>query len=319
MMPWGKEKSGKIRILLVEDNPGDARLIREMLNEVRSAGVELACAASLQEALQAVAGEPFAIILLDLNLPDSSGIGTFARMRDMAPDTPVVVLSGYDDENAAVHAVQEGAQDYLVKGHVDGSLLVRSIRYAIERNRMSMAIRSMSLVDELTGLYNRRGFLALAEQQMKTAERVKKKAAFVFIDMDGMKRINDTFGHNEGNLALKDTANILRMTFRQADIIARLGGDEFVVLALLEEAEDCEALCGRLEQQLEECNSRAGRGYQLSLSYGVTIRDPSSTASIEEQIEEADRLMYEHKKRKKSSGETSASTQMNHPQAPPQP
>lgn len=298
-----------IRVLLVEDNPGDARLIREMLNEVRSAAIELVCADRLDEAVQAVAAEPFAIVLLDLNLPDSTGIETFVRLRDMAPDIPVVVLSGLDDENAAVHAVQEGAQDYLVKGHVDGPLLVRAIRYAIERNRMSLAIRSMSLIDELTGLHNRRGFLVLAEQQLNTAKRLEKKAALVFIDLDGMKRINDTLGHNEGNLALKEAANVLRMTFRKADIIARLGGDEFVSLALLEESEGSDALCQRLEQNLAQSNAREGRRYQLSLSCGITLHEPSSPASLEELIDEADRLMYEQKKRKKAARTTTATAE----------
>jgi diguanylate cyclase (GGDEF)-like protein len=303
-MPWGKEGNEMIRILLVEDNPGDDRLIREMLKEVNSATIELTCAESLEVALQAIASGPFTIILLDLNLPDSAGIETFIRMRDMTPDIPIVVFSGLDDEDVAVHAVEAGAQDYLVKGHVDGTLLVRAIRYALERNRMRLAIRNMSLNDELTGLYNRRGFLTLAGQQLKTAERVEKKAALVYIDLDGMKRINDTFGHNEGNQALRDTAEILRKTFRKADIIARLGGDEFVVLALLEGAEANDSFCGRLEEHLAQLNAGAGRQYPLALSYGVTLYKPFSPTSIEELVDEADRLMYEQKKGKKAVRET---------------
>lgn len=303
-MPWGKlvgATTGIIRVLLVEDNPGDVRLIKEMLQEVKSSTIEITCVIRLEEALEAVTSSPVTIVLLDLNLQDSTGIETFIRLRDLAPDIPVVVLSGLDDENAAVSAMQEGAQDYLVKSAITGTHLIRSIRYAIERNRMSMAIRSLSLVDELTELYNRRGFLTLAEQQLKTAERLERKAALVFIDLDGMKIINDTFGHSVGNIALRETAEILQMTFRKADIIGRLGGDEFVVLALLEEAEGSDALCQRLENNLTLCNSLKGRQYLLSLSYGVTIHDPSNTASLEEMINEADRLMYVQKKAKKTA------------------
>jgi diguanylate cyclase (GGDEF)-like protein len=319
-MPWGKvgdATTGPIRVLLVEDNPADARFIRELLREVKSSTIELTCVLRLEEALEAVANTPVTIVLLDLNLQDSSGIETFTRLRDLAPDIPVVVLSGLDDENAAVNAMQEGAQDYLVKGDVSGAHLVRAIRYAIERNRMSMAIRSLSLVDELTELYNRRGFLTLAEQQLKTAERLERKAALVFIDLDGMKIINDTFGHNVGNVALRETAEILQMTFRKADIIGRLGGDEFVVLALLEEAEGSDALCQRLEHNLTLCNSQDGRQYLLSLSYGVTIHDPTNTTSLEDMIDEADRLMYEQKKAKKTARESStpALHQVSHPLA----
>lgn len=292
-----------IRILLVEDNPGDARLIREMLKEVNSATLELTCADCLEVALHAVTSGLFSIILLDLNLPDSAGIETFIRIHEMTPDIPIVVFSGLDDEDVAVHAVEAGAQDYLVKGHVDGTLLVRSIRYALERNRMSMAIKSMSLNDELTGLYNRRGFLTLAEQQLKTAERLEKDVALVYIDLDGMKRINDTFGHHEGDVALRETAGILRQTFRKADIIARLGGDEFVILALLEEAEDHDSLCERLEEHLAQLNAGAGRQYSLSLSCGVTLHKPSLPTSIEELVDVADRRMYEQKKGKKAARE----------------
>lgn len=289
-----------IRVLLVEDNPGDARLIREMLTEVRSATIELVCAGCLEEALLHTGHESFNVVLLDLNLPDSTGIETFIRLRDTRPEIPVVVLSGLDDENVAVHAVQDGAQDYLIKGHVDSDLLIRSILYAIERNRMSMAVRSLSLVDELTDLYNRRGFLTLAEQQLKMATRLKKNTAFIFLDLDDMKRINDTFGHHEGNRALQETAALLVKTCRDSDVVARLGGDEFILLAMLEDAKDSDILCKRLEENLAQGNARAGRQYQLSLSYGVTVHEPSSPTTLEEEITEADRRMYEQKKGKKA-------------------
>lgn len=127
-------RNSELRVLLIEDNPGDARLIREMLREVSAVRVRLTLADSLAASLALLADAD--VVLLDLSLPDSQGLDTFCRLRAHAPTLPVVVLTGLDDETVAVRAVQEGAQDYLPKGQVDGHLLMRSLRYAIERKRL---------------------------------------------------------------------------------------------------------------------------------------------------------------------------------------
>ncbi|MCC5638143.1 response regulator [Nostoc sp. CHAB 5844] len=130
-----------IKVLLVEDNPGDVFLLQELLKEVNSAKVELRPVERLSEALNLLAHDNFDLMLLDLSLPDSQGIDTFISATRQAKATPIIVLTGLDDENLALRAVQEGAQDYLVKGQVTGDLLVRSMRYAIERQRIEDALR----------------------------------------------------------------------------------------------------------------------------------------------------------------------------------
>ncbi len=130
-----------IRVLLVEDNPGDARLIRELLARARGFQFELERAERLTAALERLKGAGIQAILLDLSLPDSSGLNTFVRVHHCAPHIPIIVLSGYDDEVVAIRAVREGAQDYLVKGQVDRNLLVRSLLYAIERKRVEEALQ----------------------------------------------------------------------------------------------------------------------------------------------------------------------------------
>lgn len=127
-----------VRILLVEDNPGDARLLRFTLAEAESLRFDLVHAARLSEALDRVAEGPPDVVLLDLSLPDAHGMETVTRMLDAAPAVPIIVLTGLTDETVAVQAVQAGAQDYLVKGSVDGGTLARAIRYAMERKRMEM-------------------------------------------------------------------------------------------------------------------------------------------------------------------------------------
>jgi PAS domain S-box-containing protein len=131
----------RIRVLLIEDNPADTRLIQEMLAEAKNGACDLECAERLSAGLERLAAERVDVVLLDLGLPDSQGLGTVQHVRDRAPDVPIVVLTGLDDEALAVQAVKEGAQDYLVKGELRGNPLIRAVRYAIERKHAEKALR----------------------------------------------------------------------------------------------------------------------------------------------------------------------------------
>ncbi len=140
------------RVLLVEDNRGDARLVREMLAEVPGLAFDLECTDRLSAALARLAQGGVDVVLLDLSLPDSRGLDTFLRVHALAPKTPTVLLSGLDDEALAVRAVQKGAEDYLVKGHMDANVLVRSIRYAIERTRRRHAEQALRATELKLGM-----------------------------------------------------------------------------------------------------------------------------------------------------------------------
>ncbi|HEY3378148.1 MAG TPA: diguanylate cyclase [Armatimonadota bacterium] len=294
-----------MHVLLVEDNPGDVRLLRETLAEVDASQFALTAVATLAEAQQRLASETFDLVLSDLSLPDSHGLATFQRLFECAPDVPVIVLTGMNNEEMAVTAVQSGAQDYLVKGQVDSHLLARAMRYAVERHRMQVSLRSLTLIDELTGLHNRRGFLTLADQQLKFACRAKHRLLLLFADLDGMKFINDTYGHHEGDCALVKIADILRETLRDSDLIARIGGDEFVVLAFEVGPNSIEVLPARLEQGIDACNTRGGLPYQLSLSIGADRFDPEYPCGLDELLARADAMMYAKKRlRKLERGET---------------
>jgi hypothetical protein len=129
-----------IRVLLVEDNPGDARLFTELLRDANANNLKVVHVERLSTALERLKTEPFDVMLLDLSLPDAAGLDTLERAHSESPKVPIVVLTGYDDQATAVRAVRAGAQDYLVKGRVDGELLVRSIRYASERGRALEAL-----------------------------------------------------------------------------------------------------------------------------------------------------------------------------------
>ena len=164
-----------------------------------------------------------------------------------------------------------------------------------ERKRSENALRALSLVDELTGLYNRRGFLTLAQQQLKLAKRGHRELILLFIDMDDFKDINDAFGHSEGDTALKRASEILKHTFRDSDIIARLGGDEFVVLATDTGATGSEIIIHRLRQELRERNQTDGYPYSLSFSVGAARFDHDASPSVEDLLAAADSMLYEQK------------------------
>jgi diguanylate cyclase (GGDEF)-like protein/PAS domain S-box-containing protein len=180
----------------------------------------------------------------------------------------------------------------------DAGQFVVFLRDITDRKKTEEALKTLSLKDELTGLYNRRGFFILAEQGLKTAQRMGREMLLIFGDLDNMKGINDTFGHKEGDQALVDTSQILRETFRESDIIARIGGDEFVILAMKGIETSAEKLISRLEQVLNQHHLQTKRSYPLSLSLGIAYFDPKNPCSIDVLLAQADKLMYENKPQK---------------------
>ncbi|MFH1973999.1 MAG: sensor domain-containing diguanylate cyclase [Pseudomonadota bacterium] len=168
-----------------------------------------------------------------------------------------------------------------------------------ERKRMEEEVLTLSITDQLTGLYNRRGFLSLAEQQLKLSERNKDGLLLFFADLDLLKRINDVLGHEEGDKALIEAANIFKETFRTSDIIARLGGDEFAVLAIDIKGTNSEVFITRLQQLIDIWNNQENREYKLSISMGYAYYDPENPCSIDDLMARADKSMYEQKQNKK--------------------
>ncbi|RPH72842.1 MAG: sensor domain-containing diguanylate cyclase [Myxococcaceae bacterium] len=160
---------------------------------------------------------------------------------------------------------------------------------------------NLSYLDELTGLYNRRGFLHFARAQLDGAALARRPMLLIFVDLDALKEINDRLGHAAGDQALVDTGTVLKSTFRERDIVARLGGDEFVVLVTDSSAVREADLLARLSGRLGALNARAGREFQLALSIGVAAFDPGSPESLEELLSEADSRMYLDKRRRKDA------------------
>ena len=168
----------------------------------------------------------------------------------------------------------------------------------VELQKAQIALEQLASADELTGLQNRRGFLALAAQSIKLANRSQESFALVFVDLDGLKKINDTLGHSDGDLAITDAARILSDSFRHCDVLGRLGGDEFAILMSDADQESGRIVKKRLADKVDKLNAEGHRPYTLSLSVGMLVCNSDEKAPLETLLSKVDALMYEEKKRK---------------------
>jgi diguanylate cyclase (GGDEF)-like protein len=230
---------------------------------------------------------------------------TVDAVREVAPHVPA--------NEAAALAVARQA-DVVLRLTWIAAILLAGAGFFLFRNEMRASarngataqlqkrheeeLRALSLVDDLTGLNNRRGFLTLAQQQIKMARRNKRELVLLFVDMDDFKHINDRHGHQQGDVALQRAARVLRATFRDSDIIARLGGDEFVVLAA--DTGTSASIVERLRHELAVRNESDGLPYTLSFSVGAARFDPEDPPTIEELLHTADSMLYEQKRQRRS-------------------
>ncbi len=300
----GAEPSRRpVELLLVEDDPVLADGLQQALELSQQFQFHVQHVTRLAEALKAVGERGFDVVILDLTLPDAEGLDAPLALRNAAVDVPIVVLTGVDDDRLAEENVRAGMQDYLLKNEISSTLLVRAIRYAIERNRLVKRLKELSLKDDLTDLYNRRGFFTMAEQQLKVAERMDKPVLLFYVDIDGMKSCNDLHGHALGDRLLLKVARVLKRTFRESDVVARLGGDEFAVLTLDAANESAEHPLARLQRNLELENAADPEGAcEVSFSVGFAMGNAAQGLDLDELVRKADEMMYVEKRRRKRDG-----------------
>ncbi len=185
------------------------------------------------------------------------------------------------------------------QAEIDGKLYLLGTGMDISgRKEMEEELHALSLSDDLTGLYNRRGFMTLAEQELRIARRMKRGVILLYADLDRLKRINDDFGHQEGDSLIVESARFLQDLFRESDIIARIGGDEFVVFSIQTTDTSVETIKGRFEEYLADFNNNRKKPYDLSISIGIVHYKDDCPGTVEELLAEADVLMYKHKKSK---------------------
>jgi len=219
------------------------------------------------------------------------------RLSEANQELAILVREVHAKSDAALGST---ARTQAINELTINELLMRAVECAVKEHMLRAEVSNLALTDELTGLYNRRGFLALTERQLKLGRRADREMLLFFMDVDGLKRINDSFGHSEGDLALIRTREVLEKTFRDSDVLARLGGDEFAALAIEAPGHSEATIRGRLRQNLATVSRKEPR-YQLSFSLGVVRFDPRTGSSIGQLMCQADRAMYEHKTQQRKS------------------
>ncbi len=282
-------------VLLVEDSLIDAQLIRRLLRRVSSAYYRVTHVCTLNDAVLSAEDLVPDVILADLNLPDSRGTQTVASLQTSYPDIPLVIVSAWEDEAISLRSVKAGAQDYLVKGHIDGANLHRVIRYAIERKRTELELVRLAHFDQLTSLPNRTLLRERVDHALARAMRAGTGVATLILDMDRFKEINDMLGHEIGDKLLIEAARRIRACVRDQDTVARLGGDEFaVILEGVSEAKEVLPVIERIIASLNEVRAIDGHEVNSSTSVGIAMY-PENGNDLSELLRAADMAMYQAK------------------------
>ena len=271
----------EIGVLLVEDNPGDARLVETLLGEVGAIRFAISQVGTLESALEHLDEAGFDVVLLDLSLPDSSGLETVERVRERTPYVPIVILSGQDDEETALRSLESGAEDYLVKGHGGGEAMSRSIRYALQRKRAEQRLAYLEQYDGLTGLANRALFQDRLEQALTRADRDGNMVVVMFLNVNRFRNINSEFGHRHGDAVLREVSGRLTDSVREGDTVARMGGDEYsVILEGFTDAQDVLPIAEGIMDAFSQPFLVDGQEIALNVSLGIAVRPPSEGSRL---------------------------------------
>src|SRR5687768_2293718 len=317
-------------ILIVDANATDRRLYITLLGNF---GHRLMEASDGAQALELAQAELPDLIITDILMPNMDGFTFVRRLRaePLLMKVPVIFHTDNYDASEIHRLARASGIQHILRKPAEPQEILRAVNESLkqptiparlpqtgqlqrehlqlladklyqkvsELEKANERLRSLSLTDGPTGLNNRRGFMILATGLLKFAQRADYPSCLLYIDMDSLKHINDTFGHAAGDTALIQFAHILTETFRDSDVIGRLGGDEFVVLMVDATESDLISMRTRLQSQVDAHNLQSERGYGLSFSVGIIRVDASSTISMEELLSQADAAMYKHKQSRK--------------------
>ncbi|MFP5298585.1 MAG: putative bifunctional diguanylate cyclase/phosphodiesterase [Actinomycetota bacterium] len=282
----------RLRVLLIGGDPDAARLTRMKLRGSEEIGdVHIVSRIADLDADRLASVD---CVLLDLNLPEATGLEGLLYLRDLSPDLPVIVIIGAD-ESSGIQAVQLGAQDYLLKDHVQSENLHRAVVYAVERNRLRAELARQALHDALTGLPNRMLFMDRLGHALSDVNRGRGSVAVLYLDLDHFKEVNDSLGHAAGDDVIMLAANRLVSSTRTSDTVARLGGDEFAVLCTdVYDPMEIEALVRRIHAAFGPPFPIDDAFMYVGVSIGVALSD-SSGVDPTVVVRDADTALYEAK------------------------
>jgi diguanylate cyclase (GGDEF)-like protein len=291
-----------VHVLLAEDEAVYAHRLDLHLKQAQQDHFFITRAARLEEAIHLLEHQTFDIALADLNLPDSKGLQTFRTLRQYAPHMPIILLTGDTDESIALQLVKEGAEDYIVKGEFPEKYLFRAIHYAIERNALKASLQEKNCqleqlirTDALTGVLSRQYGLDFLDEEVARYHRYGTPVSVLHIDVDEFKLINDDYGHEAGDNALRTIAAYIEHSKRQVDKVVRYGGDEFLIILPETPLDAVESVCQRLQARPVFCQLRQDVVRSLTLSIGAA----SAANTTEDLIDAADLAMLVAKKQGK--------------------
>lgn len=288
--------SNPLRILLIEDSKGDAILVHKALEKAMPDACKIERAATLEEALKILASQEFDIALLDRSLPDVQGFNGLHHIQNIAPKLPVIFLTAYQDEQTALEAIKQGAQDYVFKDDLDGHAMKRAIQYAVLRKEFEGILIMRANFDMLTGLANRMLFENKVDIALAKLVRHGGNVAVFFLDLDQFKPINDTYGHAAGDTLLREVGKRLKQSLRPYDIAARFGGDEFALL--LDELPDVQhstVVAEKIIRLFDDPFIIAGKELTIAVSIGIACISERKEIMREALMQQADSAMYEAK------------------------
>lgn len=278
----------KLRILLVESDVEDVLFLQDVLTEIESGQfwshwveIETLHAPTAEEAATVLSNELIDLILLDLSLPDTQGTGTFRALAASAPKIPTILLVAPEDQALAVRLVRDGAQDFLLKKHIDCAPLAHAIQNAMERHRLLTAARASSTTDQLTGLPNRGGFLTLAERDCKLAERLHHRLMVMLAEPGNISEINSPQEQQRQDLTLVETTDRLRTLIGPTDILGRIGQTRFGLAIFETDFESVDEARARIQTELQVTQP------ERRVRIGAAIFDPGHPASLDVLLEQA--------------------------------
>ncbi len=290
------------RILLIEDDEDDYLLLRDCLMEQgNQANYHLDWVQTYQAGLKEIERGDHDVYLIDHYLGFFSGLDLLKEAVQAGCQAPLIIVTGSSDREVDQAALKAGATDYLVKGKLDGQLLERSIRYALERNRLLTKIRELAVRDALTGLYNRRELHRFLEYEIIKSRRYNHAFSLLLMDIDHFKDINDRYGHRVGDEILKSVAQALQNNCRGCDLPARYGGDEFIIVLPETPAEQGCLGAERLRKVIEDISiqvtNEAGELQRLEITISIGVAGyPDDAEAGEVLIDLADQALYQAKR-----------------------
>jgi diguanylate cyclase (GGDEF)-like protein len=299
-----------LRVLLVEDEDRSAFLLAELLRGLDDLTVEVQRVATIADASICIDHGEADLVVLDLGLPDATELEGLERLQRCIRELPIIVLTGRNDDHLAMEALERGAEDYLIKGQASPEMIIRSIRYAVQRHRIvrdlahvtcelqqaNAKLERLTLLDPLTDLFNRRGLQQALSREISSVRREGIEVVVMLVDIDDFKRVNESFGHAVGDVALMEVARKLRSVIRETDYLGRLGGDEFLLLLPRTNEREVVHVAERTRVAIATTAIHHNTGtLNLTASIGTFMLTPD-TPSLDEVVSHAHELLRNSKR-----------------------